>query len=93
MGGSELVEDDAVGQSKEIQNPQLHVSDIVQSLNRFCWQKQAGGFTLPKQVDSKYCILCNNGCTCFGFPCKGIRPQSAKVSPTRKFYHPLALEI
>ena len=47
----------AVGQSKDIQKPQLHVSDIVQSLNRFCWQKQAGGFTLPKQVDSKYCIL------------------------------------
>ena len=75
-----------MGQSKEFQNPQLHVSDIVQSLNRFCWQKQAGGFTLPKQVDSKYCILCNNGCTCFGVSCKGIRP--AKVSPTRKFYHP-----
>ena len=54
MGGSELVEDVAVGQSKDIQKPKLHVSDIVHSLNRFCWQKQAGGFTLPRQVNSKY---------------------------------------
>ena len=70
----------------------LPVSILVQQLNRFCWQKAAGGLSLPK-LDSRYCLLCNRGCICIGSSCKGrklscykkpdfkLKDQAATVIP------------
>ena len=57
--------------SKDVRMKQMPPAKIVQSYNRYCWQKPAGGYSLPKLVESEYCILCNHGCKCIGGACKG----------------------
>ena len=39
--------------SMDIRENQFPVSETVQNFNRFCWQKPAGSYSLPHQVDSE----------------------------------------
>ena len=49
----------------------LSPSTLVTLFTRYCHQKPAGGFTLPKMADSEFCPFCNQGSTCLGQYCKG----------------------
>ena len=57
----------------------MPVLTIISHLNKFCVQKPGGYFELPKLSDSNYCVLCNNGCQCFGPSCKGLKPPTDRT--------------
>ena len=56
----------------------LSPTTLVTLYNRFCHQKPAGNFCLPKISSSEYCLFCNRGAICLGQFCNG------KKTPTEK---------
>ena len=57
---------------------QMSGHTMVVLLNKYCHQKPAGLFTLPKFSSSNFCPFCNCGHTCLGKFCKGR--QAATVT-------------
>ena len=67
---------------------QMSGNTMVVLLNKYCHQKPAGMFNLPKFSSSKFCPFCNCGHTCLGKFCKGKQTPSIKGKRQNSFSSP-----